>query len=71
MGVFFIISDQTLGDSTINETNAHRGIIDASANKLISFLIGKFVHPLWLTFDIARPTMIPWDRSKQELAREQ
>jgi hypothetical protein len=70
MGVFFIISDQTLGDSTINETNAHRGIIDASANKLISFLIRKFVHPLGLTFDIARP-LIPWDPSKQELAREQ
>jgi uridine phosphorylase/phosphopantetheine adenylyltransferase len=45
MGVFFVVSDQTLGESTINETNAHRGIIDASANHLISFLITKLLRP--------------------------
>lgn len=45
MGVFFVVSDQTLGESTINETNAHRGIIDASANNLISFLITKLLRP--------------------------
>ena len=43
MGAFFVVSDQTLGGNTINQTNAHRGIIDASANKLISFLITKLL----------------------------
>ena len=43
MGAFFVISDQTLGGNTINETNGHRGIIDASANKLISFLMNKLM----------------------------
>jgi uridine phosphorylase len=43
MGAFFVVSDQTLGGNTINQTNAHRGIIDVSANKLISFLITKLL----------------------------
>jgi uridine phosphorylase len=53
MGVFFVLSDQTLGVSTINESNAHRGVIDASANKLISFLIRKLLGPQALMFDTA------------------
>ena len=53
MGLFFVISDQTLGESTINETNARRGGIDASADKLISFLIRKLVDPYEPEFEIS------------------
>ena len=53
MAVFFVISDQTLGESTINESNARRGIIDASTNKLISFLITKLLRPEEFMFDVS------------------
>jgi uridine phosphorylase len=39
----FVISDQTLGDITIEETNAFRGVIDESVGKLISVLFSKLV----------------------------
>ena len=58
MGIFFVVSDQTLGESTINETNAHRGIIDASANRLISFLIAKLLHTDIENFEAA-PRDVP------------
>jgi len=45
MAVFFVVSDQTLGASTITETNSRRGAIDASANNLISFLVTKLLRP--------------------------
>lgn len=45
MGAFFVVSDQTLGDSPITETNARRAVIDASMDKLISFLAPKLVRP--------------------------
>jgi hypothetical protein len=40
----FVVSDQTLGKITINETNAQRGLIDDSADKLVSFLVPKALH---------------------------
>jgi hypothetical protein len=39
----FVISDQTLGDITIEDTNAHRGIIDESVDKLVSFLLPRLL----------------------------
>lgn len=44
VGVLFVVSDQTLGKITINETNAQRGLIDDSADKLVSFLVPKALH---------------------------
>ena len=44
IGALFVISDQTLGENTIEETNANRGLIDASVDKLVSFLFPKLVH---------------------------
>lgn len=40
-----VVRRQTFGESTINETNARRGIIDASTNDLISFLTTKLLRP--------------------------
>ena len=45
MGSFFVVSDQTLGDSPITETNARRALIDASVDKLISFLVPRLLRP--------------------------
>jgi uridine phosphorylase len=45
IGIFFVVSDQALGDRTLNESNAHRGIIDRSVDKLLSFLVGKLLRP--------------------------
>ena len=39
MALLFIISDQTLGAHTIEQSNAHRRLIDQSVDKLLSFLI--------------------------------
>ncbi len=43
INALFIISDQTLGEATIEETNAHRILIDQSVQKLISFFLPKVV----------------------------
>src|SRR5262245_24034576 len=45
MSAFFVISDQTLGDSTIDEDEAHLNIIDESVYKLVSFLLPKVLSP--------------------------
>ena len=36
-----MLSDQTLGDMTIEDTNAMRGLIDESVDKLIAFFFSK------------------------------
>ena len=41
MSAFFVISDQTLGDSTIDEDEARLDVIDDSVYKLVSFLLPK------------------------------
>ncbi|MGE5302459.1 MAG: hypothetical protein ACM3TN_03965 [Alphaproteobacteria bacterium] len=41
MAVLFVISDQTLGESTIEESNAYRDVIDVSVDKLIAFFLAK------------------------------
>ncbi len=43
LAALFVISDQTLGESTIEETNAARGLIDESVDKLVAFLMPKVV----------------------------
>jgi hypothetical protein len=45
MAALFVISDQTLGDMTIEDTNALRGLIDDSVDKLMSFFFLKVVEP--------------------------
>jgi len=45
MGVLLVISDQTLGESTIEESNAHRDLIDASVDKLIAFFLPQIAGP--------------------------
>jgi uridine phosphorylase len=45
MAALFVISDQTLGDMTIEDTNALRGLIDESVDKLMSFFLPKVVNP--------------------------
>jgi nicotinic acid mononucleotide adenylyltransferase/uridine phosphorylase len=45
MGVLLVISDQTLGESTIEESNAYRDLIDASVDKLIAFFLPKIAGP--------------------------
>ena len=45
MAALFVISDQTLGDMTIEDTNAMRGLIDDSVDKLMSFFFPKVVEP--------------------------
>ncbi|MGH7784053.1 MAG: hypothetical protein ACREO5_09480, partial [Candidatus Binatia bacterium] len=44
MTALFVISDQTLGEATIEETNAYRVLIDESVDKLVSFLLPKIVQ---------------------------
>jgi len=45
MSAFFVISDQTLGDSTIGEDESHLNIIDESVYKLVAFLLPRVVTP--------------------------
>src|SRR5215471_16375725 len=45
MSAFFVISDQTLGDSTIGEDESHLNIIDESVYKLVAFLLPKILPP--------------------------
>jgi uridine phosphorylase len=45
LAALFVISDQTLGDMTIEDTNAMRGLIDDSVDKLMSFFFSKVVEP--------------------------
>ena len=45
MAALFVISDQTLGAITIEETNALRGVIDESVDKLISVFLSKIMNP--------------------------
>jgi uridine phosphorylase len=45
MAALFVISDQTLGDMTIEDTNALRGLIDDSVDKVMSVLFSKVVEP--------------------------
>jgi hypothetical protein len=45
IAALFVISDQTLGDMTIEDTNALRGLIDDSVDKLMSFLFPKLIVP--------------------------
>lgn len=44
IGALFVISDETLGESTIEETNANRERIDDSVGKLVTFLFPKVVN---------------------------
>jgi Phosphorylase superfamily len=41
MAALYVISDQTLGESTIEDTNAYRGLIDESVAKIVSFLLSE------------------------------
>ena len=41
MAALFVISDQTLGGSTIDESEARLDLIDESVNKLVSFFLPK------------------------------
>ena len=43
IAALFVMSDETLGDITIEETNAFRGVIDESVGKLMSVLFSKVV----------------------------
>jgi hypothetical protein len=45
MAALFVISDETLGDTTIDETMALRGIIDESVDKVMSIVSPKIVNP--------------------------
>ena len=45
LAALFVMSDQTLGDTTIEDTNAMRGVIDDSVDKLMSFFFTKVVEP--------------------------
>jgi hypothetical protein len=45
MSAFFVISDQTLGDSTIGEDESHLNIIDESVYKLVAFLLPRILTP--------------------------
>ena len=45
MAAFFVISDQTLGGSTIDESEARLDAIDESVYKLVSFLLPKVLTP--------------------------
>ena len=45
MAALFVISDQTLGGSTIDESEARLNLIDESVYKLVSFLLPKVLTP--------------------------
>lgn len=44
IAALFVVSDQTMGEITIDETNAQRGLIDDSVDKLVSFLLPKVLN---------------------------
>jgi hypothetical protein len=44
IAVLFVISDQTLGEYTIEDSNAMRGAIDASVTKLVAHLYPKILN---------------------------
>ena len=44
IAALFIISDQTLGENTIEDSNANRGAIDASVTKLVAHLYPKTLN---------------------------
>jgi uridine phosphorylase len=43
IAALFVVTDQTLGEMTIEDTNAKRGIIDESVDKLVSFLLPRLL----------------------------
>ena len=45
IAALFVISDQTLGGSTIDESEARLDLIDESVNKLVLFLLPKVLAP--------------------------
>ncbi len=45
MAALFVISDQTLGETTIDETMAVRGLIDESVDKVMAVVSPKIVNP--------------------------
>ena len=45
MAALFVISDQTLGASTIDDSEARLDIIDESVYKLVAFLLPKVLAP--------------------------
>jgi hypothetical protein len=45
MAALFVISDQTLGASAIDDSEARLDIIDESVYKLVSFLLPKVLSP--------------------------
>ena len=45
MSAFFVISDQTLGDSTIDQSESRLNVIDDSVYKLVAFLLPKVLSP--------------------------
>ncbi|HEY7319697.1 MAG TPA: hypothetical protein VIE89_19180, partial [Candidatus Binatia bacterium] len=44
MAALFVISDQTLGESTIDESEARLDVIDDSVYKLIAVFLPKVLH---------------------------
>jgi uridine phosphorylase len=57
MAILFIVSDQTLGAHTIEQSNAHRRLIDQSVDKLLSVLLSK-------------PEILKKDKREDELWKE-
>lgn len=51
MAIFFVISDQTLGETTIEQTNARRQVIDGSVNKLMALALRKLLEPPQFVFE--------------------
>jgi Phosphorylase superfamily len=45
MAALFVISDETMGETTIEETMAVRGLIDESVDKVMSVVFPKVVNP--------------------------
>lgn len=45
MAALFVVSDETMGETTIEETMAVRGLIDESVDKLMSVVFPKVVNP--------------------------
>jgi uridine phosphorylase len=45
MALLLVISDQTLGETTIEESNAYRDVIDASVDKLQAFFLSRWIGP--------------------------
>ena len=43
MALLLVISDQTLGETTIEESNAYRDVIDASVDKLQGFFLPRWI----------------------------